>query len=104
MKVSTTRVLMVAVCAGALGLLASLWLAPPDAELFEQFDVAVTQAPQSGGTLEAPWQALVAAVRSNGIERVKSCATKPAKRNSATVGACKSSNRSPRRSPRSNSR
>jgi TorA maturation chaperone TorD len=50
------------------GLLASLWLAPPDAALFEQFGVAVTQAPQSGGTLETPWQALVAAVRSNGIE------------------------------------
>ncbi len=44
------------------GLLARLWLAAPDAELMEQFRVAVTQAPQ-GGHLEAPWQALVAALR-----------------------------------------
>lgn len=45
------------------GLLAQLWLAPPDAELLTQFRVAVTQAPQPGGFLEAPWQALVAAMR-----------------------------------------
>ncbi len=45
------------------GLLAQLWLAPPDAELLTQFRVAVTEAPQPGGFLEAPWQALVAAMR-----------------------------------------
>jgi TorA maturation chaperone TorD len=45
------------------GLLARLWLAPPDAELLAQFEVAVTQAPQPGGFLEAPWQTLVAAMR-----------------------------------------
>jgi len=45
------------------GLLARLWLAPPDAELMEQFRVAVTEAPQPGGLLEGPWQALVAALR-----------------------------------------
>jgi TorA maturation chaperone TorD len=45
------------------GLLARLWLAPPDAELLAQFGVAVTEAPQPGGFLEAPWQALVAAMR-----------------------------------------
>ena len=45
------------------GLLARLWLAPPDDVLREQFDVAVTQAPQPGGFLEAPWQTLVAAMR-----------------------------------------
>jgi TorA maturation chaperone TorD len=50
------------------GLLANLWLAPPEPDLFEQFSVAVTQAPHSGGTLEAPWQALVAAMRSSSIE------------------------------------
>jgi TorA maturation chaperone TorD len=49
------------------GLLAGLWLAPPDAALFEQFSVAVTQAPQSGGTLEAAWQSLVAAMRSSSL-------------------------------------
>lgn len=50
------------------GLLAALWLAPPTAELLAQFDVAVTQAPQPGGRLEAPWQALVAAMRATRAE------------------------------------
>jgi TorA maturation chaperone TorD len=45
------------------GLLASLWLAPPDAALLQQFQVAVTQAPQPGGHLESPWGDLVAAMR-----------------------------------------
>lgn len=46
------------------GLLARLWLAPPDAPLQAQFNVAVTQAPQSGALLEGPWSELVDAVRS----------------------------------------
>jgi len=45
------------------GLLAQLWLRPPDTALLQQFRVAVTQAPQAGALLEAPWQALVAALR-----------------------------------------
>lgn len=45
------------------GLLASLWLAPPDDALLQQFRVAVTQAPEAGGHLEAPWNDLVAAMR-----------------------------------------
>lgn len=45
------------------GLLARLWFAPPDAALLQQFRVAVTEAPEAGGFLEAPWQALVAAMR-----------------------------------------
>lgn len=49
--------------AEAYGLLARLWWAPPDAALFSQFAVAVTQAPQPGAFLEAPWQALVGAMR-----------------------------------------
>jgi TorA maturation chaperone TorD len=44
------------------GLLARLWMAPPEAALLAQFGVAVTEAPESG-LLEAPWQALVAALR-----------------------------------------
>jgi TorA maturation chaperone TorD len=48
------------------GLLARLWFAPPDAALFEQFAVAVTEAPQRGSFLEAPWQALVGAMRTAG--------------------------------------
>jgi TorA maturation chaperone TorD len=50
------------------GLLSQLWLAPPDAALLEQFRVAVTEAPQAGGLLEAPWQALVAAMRATSVE------------------------------------
>lgn len=45
------------------GLLARLWLAPPDADLLGQFRVAVTQAPEAGGFLEAPWQGLVSRMR-----------------------------------------
>ena len=48
------------------GLLARLWLAPPDVELLEQFRVAVTQPPERGGHLEAPWEALGAAMRATG--------------------------------------
>ena len=50
------------------GLLARLWLAPPDAALLQQFNVAVTEAPEPGGYLEAPWQALVAAMRETNEE------------------------------------
>src|SRR5512141_2458287 len=50
------------------GLLARLWLAPPDAALLQQFAVAVTQAPEAGGLLEAPWAALVGALRATTAE------------------------------------
>ena len=50
------------------GLLAQLWLAPPDAALLAQFAVAVTQAPHSGGHLEVPWQNLVAAMRATNAQ------------------------------------
>jgi TorA maturation chaperone TorD len=49
------------------GLLASLWLAPPDDALLQQFKVAVTQAPQAGAPLEAPWHDLVAAMRATTV-------------------------------------
>lgn len=45
------------------GLLARLWLAPPDEALLAQFRVAVTEAPEPGGHLDAPWHDLVAALR-----------------------------------------
>ena len=45
------------------GLLAALFYAPPSAELHAQFQVAVTEAPASGGFLERPWGELVAAAR-----------------------------------------
>ena len=50
------------------GLLARLWLAPPDAALLLQFKTAVTQAPEAGALLEAPWQTLVAALRTTTLE------------------------------------
>jgi TorA maturation chaperone TorD len=50
------------------GLLSRLWFAPPDAPLLAQFAVAVTQAPEPGGYLEEPWQALVAALRATSVE------------------------------------
>ena len=45
------------------GLLASLFNAPPSADLYESLKVAVTEAPAPGGFLEANWSALVAASR-----------------------------------------
>ena len=54
------------------GLLARLWMAPPDAALLGQFGVAVTEAPQPGGFLETPWQALVAAMRATTAEAAAS--------------------------------
>lgn len=56
--------------AEAYGLLARLWFAPPDDELLKQFGVAVTQAPQPGSFLEAPWEALVAAMRESRQSRI----------------------------------
>lgn len=50
------------------GLLARLWLAPPDAELMQQFAVAVTQAPEPGSLLEGPWLDLVSALRATTVE------------------------------------
>jgi TorA maturation chaperone TorD len=50
------------------GLLAGLWLAPPDAAVLQQFATAVTQAPEAGAHLEAPWQALVGALRGTTAE------------------------------------
>jgi TorA maturation chaperone TorD len=45
------------------GLLAQLWLGPPDDALLARFRVAVTQPPETGATLESPWHELVAAMR-----------------------------------------
>jgi TorA maturation chaperone TorD len=50
------------------GLLSRLWLAPPDAELMAQFQVAVTQAPEAGASLEGPWNALVDALRATDVQ------------------------------------
>lgn len=54
------------------GLLAQLWLAPPDAALLQQFAVAVTQAPEAGAFLEAPWSQLVSALRATPVEAAAS--------------------------------
>ena len=51
------------------GVLASLFIAPPTAELLAQFQVAVTEAPVPGALLEAPWQDLVAAARACSVSQ-----------------------------------
>lgn len=53
------------------GLLARLWYAPPDEALQEAFAVAVTEAPESGAFLEAPWHNLVAAMRGTTLSEAK---------------------------------
>jgi TorA maturation chaperone TorD len=53
------------------GLLAQLWLAPPDAALRKQLAVAVTQAPQPGARLESAWQDLVGALRERDSEALQ---------------------------------
>ena len=54
------------------GLLARLWIAPPDADLLTEFRVAVTEAPQTGSFLEAPWQSLVATMRATTVQAAAS--------------------------------
>jgi TorA maturation chaperone TorD len=51
------------------GLLSGLWHAPPDEAMLAQFGVAVTQAPEPGSFLEAPWAELVAAMRATTPEQ-----------------------------------
>jgi TorA maturation chaperone TorD len=53
------------------GLLARLWLAPPDAGLLQQFAVAVTRTREPGSFLEAPWHDLVAAMRATDEEAAR---------------------------------
>ena len=50
------------------GLLARLWLAPPDAALLQQFQVAVTESEVDGAALAAPWHDLVAALRNTTVD------------------------------------
>jgi TorA maturation chaperone TorD len=45
------------------GLLSQIYYAPPASELIASMRLAVTQAPASGGFLEEPWRAWVAASR-----------------------------------------
>jgi TorA maturation chaperone TorD len=49
------------------GLLARLWLAPPDDGLLHQFKVAVTEPEVEGAVLTAPWHDLVAALRTTTV-------------------------------------
>jgi TorA maturation chaperone TorD len=50
------------------GLLARLWLAPPDTALLQQFALAVTQAPEAGALLEEPWLQLVGTLRATSAD------------------------------------
>jgi TorA maturation chaperone TorD len=49
------------------GLLAALFYAAPSAQLHENLNVAVTEAPEAGGLLEASWADLVAVARTLGL-------------------------------------
>jgi TorA maturation chaperone TorD len=52
------------------GVLARLFVAPPDAALHAQFAVAVTEAPARGAFLERSWGELVEAARRLGVEAI----------------------------------
>ena len=52
------------------GLLASLFIAPPCADLYEQLRVAVTEAPSAGGFLETSWSEVVAASRRLSLDAI----------------------------------
>lgn len=52
------------------GLLAHLFYAPPDAALYAQLRVAVTEAPARGAFLERAWGEVVAAARRLGVAEV----------------------------------
>ena len=52
------------------GLLARLFYQPPSPELLAQLQVAVTEAPDAGGFLEASWQELVAAARASDAAQI----------------------------------
>lgn len=49
------------------GLLARCWHEAPDAALLKQFAVAITEPPQTGSFLQAPWQDLVGAMRNSSV-------------------------------------
>lgn len=53
------------------GLLASLFIAPPSADLYAQLRVAVTEAPSAGAFLETSWSALVAASRRLSLTQIE---------------------------------
>jgi TorA maturation chaperone TorD len=50
------------------GLLANLWLNPPDAALLAQFQTAVTEAPEADALLQGPWTDLVGTLRASSAE------------------------------------
>ena len=52
------------------GLLASLFIAPPSADLYAQLRVAVTEAPLAGGFLETSWSEVVSATRRLSLDAI----------------------------------
>jgi TorA maturation chaperone TorD len=52
------------------GLLSSLYYQPPSAELLNQLQVAVTEAPDAGAFLEDSWRDLVASARELSVEKI----------------------------------
>lgn len=49
------------------GLLARLWISPPDNAVLAEFRLAVRDVPDTGAPLDAPWRALVAALRATDV-------------------------------------
>lgn len=49
-------------------LLAHLWMAPPEPEFLRRLQRASTDAAEQGGALEAPWRAMVEAMRATGAQ------------------------------------
>ena len=49
------------------GLLARLWLSPPDNAVLAEFRLAVRDVPDTGAPLDAPWRALVATLRATDV-------------------------------------
>jgi TorA maturation chaperone TorD len=50
------------------GLLARLWIAPPDHQFLRQLQAASPEPAAPGGHLDAPWRALIAAMRATSVE------------------------------------
>ena len=70
------------------GLLAHLFYAPPSAELYEQLQVAVTEAPVPGAFLESAWSEVVAASRRLDRRRGERRIRRAVHRHRQARGAC----------------
>jgi len=54
--------------ADVYGLLARLWIAPPDREFLQQLQAASAEPAAPGGHLDEPWRVLITAMRATSVE------------------------------------